>query len=180
VRPAPPRREWFARFAAHGLPVTLAGLVACDELRTGAPTVRPRPVEASEFSCEAGRCVQRHVRLPDDGEWRCAEEDGVAWCAGGEPAAGVVKAPVDRGFTCGWRRGPQPERVCVDEAPDHPGGQRGRYRCRFLQERGMKRECVEESVPVRAVVARGAPDCWLDRDCVPGTCDRGRCTRGSP
>ena len=82
--------------------------------------------------------MQRHVRLPDDGEWRCAERDGVAWCAGGEPAAGVVRAPAERGFVCGERRmtgDAGVERVCVDESPDVPGGERGGYRCRFLQER---------------------------------------------
>jgi hypothetical protein len=138
-----------------------------------------RPIEASEFACDAGRCVQRHVRLPDDGEWRCAEQDGVVWCAGGEPAAGVVRAPSDRGYVCGPRRG-HTERVCVDVSPDHPGGDRARYRCRFLQEKGTQRVCVEENARVRAVAGRDVPDCWLDGDCAPGTCDRGRCTRGTP
>jgi hypothetical protein len=177
---APVRRRSGVRAAVLGSSTALAVLVACDDVRPGAHAVQTRRVEASEFSCDAGRCVQRHVRLPDDGEWRCAEAEGVAWCAGGEPAAGVVSAPAERGFACGRRRGPLTERVCVDESPDYPGGERGRYRCRFLQERGTQRECVEESVAVRAVVARGAPDCWLDRDCASGTCDRGRCTREAP
>src|SRR3954470_16663410 len=30
-------------------------------------------------------------RLPDTGEWRCADRGHVVWCTGGEPAAGVVK-----------------------------------------------------------------------------------------
>jgi hypothetical protein len=163
-----------------GVSTALAGLVACDDVRPAATTVRARQVEASEFTCDAGRCTQRHVRLPDDGEWRCAEQDGVAWCAGGEPAAGVVRMPANRGFACGVRRGSTTERVCVDESPDYPSGKRGRYRCRFLHEHGTQRECVEESVPLRAVVVRGAPDCWLDRDCAPESCDRGRCMRRTP
>jgi hypothetical protein len=28
------------------------------------------------------------------------------------------------------------------------------------------------------VVARGAPNCWLDADCRPGHCDRGHCAGG--
>jgi hypothetical protein len=166
--------------AALAASAVLAALFGCDERTRGALAVRDQPVEASAFSCDGGRCMQRHVRLPDDGEWRCAERDGVAWCAGGEPAAGVVRAPAERGFVCGVRRGPTAERVCVDESPDVPGDEPGRYRCRFLQERGTQRECVEEAVQVRAVVARGAPDCWLDADCAPGACDRGRCTQGTP
>jgi hypothetical protein len=158
-------------------------LGACREAPGDAPRTRVQAVEASEFACDGGRCVQLHVRLPDDGEWRCAERDGVAWCAGGEPAAGVVRAPADRGFVCGTRRtalGGAGERVCVDESPDHPPGERGRYRCRFVQERGTQRECVEERTPVRPVAVRSAPDCWIDADCGKLPCDRGRCAQVKP
>jgi hypothetical protein len=146
---------------------------------------RDRGLEASDFDCQGERCVQRHVRLPDDGEWRCAEREGVVWCAGGEPAAGVVTAASERGFRCGARRVPagahaggKGERICVDPSPDYPNGERGRYACRFLLERGISRECVQEPTPVRPVATTTAPDCWLDRDCAPGRCDRGHCTAG--
>jgi hypothetical protein len=115
-----------------GGPLLLVGL-ACDDAERGQPRERARPAEASEFSCQGGRCVQRHARLPDDGEWRCAEREGVAWCAGGEPPAGVVHAPAERGFLCGTRhvqQGGRAERVCVDESPDYPDGGRGRFRCK--------------------------------------------------
>jgi hypothetical protein len=159
------------------------GAAGCDRGAAAVPDARPRTIEASAFSCEGGRCVQRHVRLPDDGEWRCAERDGVAWCAGGEPAAGVVRAPAERGFACGVRRAPaggRVERICVDPSPDVPFGKRDAYRCRFLQERGTMRECVEARVAVRKVTSRAAPDCWVDADCAPGACDRGRCTERAP
>jgi hypothetical protein len=154
----------------------------CDDGVTTAPDVVGK-VEASEWFCGSLNCVQRHVRLPDDGEWRCAEEDGVAWCAGGEPAAGVVRAPAERGYVCGVRRVRERgvvERVCVDESPDIPGTDRERYRCEFAQEQGMKRECYDGATEVRPVVARTAPDCWIDADCAPGTCDRGRCAKEAP
>ncbi len=144
----------------------------------GARRSRPRTDEASDFVCDGGRCVQRHVRLPDDGEWRCAERDGVVWCAGGEPAAGVVRAPADRGFSCGLRRGaghPAGERVCVDPSPDYPGGRAGKYACRFDQERGIERVCDERKSAVVPPRSDRAPDCWLDRDCGGERCDRGRC-----
>lgn len=175
-------RRDVVRGTAIVVAAVLGALAGCDG-RAEASRVAWGVVEASEFSCDAGRCVQRHVRLPDDGEWRCAERSGVVWCAGGEPAAGVVPAPVSRGFACGTRRAPEgsrTERVCVDEAPDYPGGARGRYRCRFLQERGIQRECVSERVEPRPVAARTAPDCWVDGDCAPDSCDRGRCTRRTP
>ena len=74
----------------------------------------PRRVAlASPFVCSGETCTQRHVRLPDDGEWRCAERDGVVWCAGGEPAAGVVSVSTVRGYRCGERRGTTPDRKSV-------------------------------------------------------------------
>lgn len=160
------------------------------ELCTGERTLRrcrPRNAEASDFVCDGGLCTQRHVRLPDDGEWRCAEREGVAWCAGGEPAAGVVAVASDRGFLCGERRIPRDapadrrrERICIDPSPDIPPGAREAYSCRFAQERGVTRECIEKPTPVRPPPARTAPDCWLDADCAPGSCDRGQCVDGGP
>jgi hypothetical protein len=170
------------RLVTLGGPLLLVGL-ACDDAERGQPRERARPAEASEFSCQGGRCVQRHARLPDDGEWRCAEREGVAWCAGGEPPAGVVHAPAERGFLCGTRhvqQGGRAERVCVDESPDYPDGGRGRFRCRFVHDRGIQRECVEGAAELRPVASRALPDCWLDADCGTASCDRGRCARGAP
>jgi hypothetical protein len=141
------------------------------------PTREPPPrrtIEASPFVCESDRCTQRHVRLPDDGEWRCAERDGVVWCAGGEPAAGVVAASAARGYRCGERRGRGPrERVCVDSAPDYPEGGPAAFRCRFEQERGVVRTCTRAAGTFRPP-PRGTPDCWVDADCE-GRCERGTC-----
>ncbi len=139
-----------------------------------APAPRARTLEASKFICQGALCRQRHVRLPDDGEWRCAEREGLVWCAGGEPAAGVISAPRQRGYVCGQRRG-HDERVCVDVSPDYPSAIPGQHRCRFVAEDGFWRECERERVATRARGALGPPDCWLDADCAPGRCDRGTC-----
>jgi hypothetical protein len=159
-----------------------AGLIGCSE-RTASRELPPEPAprEASAFVCHAGQCSQRHVRLPDDGEWRCAELDGVVLCAGGEPAAGVVPASATGGYRCGERRGASRERVCVDESPDTPPGRRGAYRCRFESDQGVTRVCVPRDQPNAAVAAlpRRAPECWLDADC-PGRCERGFCVGTEP
>jgi len=158
----------------------LSGLLALGACARERATERPslRNDEASEFACDGGRCVQRHVRLPDDGEWRCAERAGVVWCAGGEPPAGVVRAPADRGYVCGRRAGarhPAGERICVDASPDYPSGLAGEYACHFAEERGVRRVCERQRSAVVPPRGRRAPDCWLDRDCEGGPCDRGRC-----
>jgi len=165
--------------------VSAVGALGCARAPVDAPpparAVLPR---ASSFECQnavfgAGApCSQHHPRLPDDGEWRCAELDGVVLCAGGEPAAGTVPGPADTAFRCGER--PNGERVCVNAAPDYPPGGRERYACRFDAEHGLIRECREQPTPsaVLAALPSGAPQCWLDRDCS-GRCDRGYCT-GAP
>jgi hypothetical protein len=132
-------------------------------------------LESSPFVCTGDICTQRHVRLPDDGEWRCAERDGVVWCAGGEPAAGVVSASAARGYRCGERRGSKVrERVCVDAAPDYPEGGAARFRCRFEQEQGVVRSCTRAPATPRPLPENARPNCWLDADC-PGRCERGSC-----
>ena len=168
--------------------VVLLGAVACSRAeRSKAPgaavsdAMASARVEASPFVCDADRCVQRHVRLPDTGEWRCAEREGVVWCAGGEPAAGVVARPKQRGYTCGERRKSERgrrERVCVDAAPDYPPGPAGSFACRFT-ERGA-RECVRKGAPVRALVVLSKPNCWVDADCDGARCDRGTCAEAAP
>ena len=141
--------------------------------RASAPLASFEHVRSGPFVCVNGSCRQRQVRLPDDGEWRCAERDGVVWCAGGEPAAGVVKGPPDRGYRCGGRRGGT-ERVCVDAAPDYPDGGVSAYRCHFEGDFGVTRVCSSEPNHARPLPDR-APECWLDRDCGAGACDRGYC-----
>jgi hypothetical protein len=156
--------------------VALVALVAC--ARGEAPSAEPPPrrtPEASPFVCKGDTCSQRHVKLPDDGEWRCAERDGVVWCAGGEPAAGVVSASASRGYRCGERRGSNGrERVCVDAAPDYPDGGAARFRCRFEQEHGVVRSCTRAQATPRPLPAGAEPNCWLDADCA-GRCERGTC-----
>jgi hypothetical protein len=132
---------------------------------------------ADRFACGPELCVQSHPRLPDSGEWRCAEAGRVVWCAGGEPAAGVAPAPPEPGYRCGQRFGGGPsERICIDEHPDYPPPHAARNRCSFAQERGIARVCkpgaVDESRPLAAAAL---PACWLDKDCRSGACDRGTC-----
>jgi hypothetical protein len=152
--------------------------------RPRAATARPsalqqlsRPRTAGRFACQGGNCRQEQPRLPDTGEWRCADRGHVVWCTGGEPAAGVVKGPTDAGYRCGARWGnSSSERVCVDQHPDYPDGEPENLRCSFDQERGLARVCVRGE-PWRgpALDVGALPACWLDRDCPSGACDRGAC-----
>jgi hypothetical protein len=136
------------------------------------------PRAAGRFTCRSGNCRQEQPRLPDTGEWRCAEREQVVWCAGGEPAAGVVRGPADPSFRCGPRWGQANERVCIDPHPDYPDAERDAYSCSFDQERSMARVCRESAPrPGRPLgQPRALPACWLDRDCPAGACDRGVCT----
>jgi hypothetical protein len=167
----------------------LASCVGCKHPKQGSPPERgvtsapdelraalaPRP--AGRFSLQGGKLRQEHPRLPDTGEWRCAERARVVWCAGGEAAAGVVPGPPDPGFRCGPRWGQRDgerERVCIDEHPDYPGNDT--YQCSFEQERGIARVCrAEPSAPATALAPYAVAACWLDRDCPAGRCDRGAC-----
>ncbi len=131
---------------------------------------------ASPFVCQGSTCRQAHPRLPDTGEWRCAERDGVAWCAGGEPAAGVVAGPADPSFRCAPRFGHESERVCIARHPDYPGGQPSLQSCWYAQEAGVSRHCGPARSASRAPLAeRALPACWLDADCSSRACDRGAC-----
>lgn len=146
------------------------------------------PRVVSRFWPRGATMRQEHPRLPDTGEWRCAEQGKVVWCAGGEAAAGVVSGPPDRGYRCGPRwTSTDGERVCIDEHPDYPGssgsptGDGKWQRCKFEQEQGIVRVC-ELAAPYEgpALPAHALPACWLDRDCPSGHCDRGACRCGSP
>lgn len=131
---------------------------------------------ASPFVCRGETCLQAHPRLPDTGEWRCAEHAGVAWCAGGEPAAGVVAGRADSAFQCAPRWGHEEERICIARHPDYPEGRSDLYQCSYAQERGTARRCKRARTEQRVSLPEGArPACWLDRDCDSGACDRGAC-----
>jgi hypothetical protein len=157
---------------------------------------RARSAEAPPFACDGARCEQRHPRMPDDGEWQCADSAGVTVCAGGERAAGVAPAPVDPGWFCGARAGGEPGRICVDLAPDFPDGTASGWRCTTRYDGPVRRACdrdasartVGEPCDARrpcvdgALCAGGwcvprlpAPACWLERDCAGGRCRFGSC-----
>jgi hypothetical protein len=145
------------------------------------------PRGASRFQMRDGKLRQEQPRLPDAGEWRCAERGLVVWCAGGEAAAGIVSGPPDPGYRCGPRWGRDDgERVCIDQRPDYPvpsGAPRGAgkwQQCKFEQERGVARVCEPAAAyQGPALPARAVPACWLDRDCPSGLCDRGACSCSS-
>jgi len=135
------------------------------------PALRPRA--ASRFHAKNGQFRQEHPRLPDTGEWRCAERGKVVWCAGGQAAAGVVRGPADRGYRCGPRWGTPGERVCIDQHPDYPGDG---YECKMEEELGVARICrLAGATSTRPLPTSAVPACWLDRDCPTQHCDRGAC-----
>lgn len=157
----------------------------------------PRWRRAPPFHCRAGRCVQEQPRLPDDGDWECADIAGVALCRGGSKPAGVAAAPVDPGWFCGARRGKAQERVCIDLDPDFPENLEGLVRCRYeLDGSRVRRLCersdsprvgavcsaAEQQCPPGSSCLRGVclpprpePSCWGDFDCGRGTCVYGVC-----
>lgn len=149
---------------------------------------------AGGFACQGDVCVQAHPRLPDDGEWTCAELAGAVLCAGGEPASGAVPGPPDEGWWCGPRRG-KAERVCLDLDPDRPAA--AGWRCGFEHVPRDRRRCVRappaapalgDACTGDAACPRGArcagrrclpvrprAECWLDQDCGKGRCVLGTC-----
>jgi hypothetical protein len=149
------------------------------------------------FRCEAGTCVQSFPRVPDDGEWECADVDGLVVCRTRSAAAGVVAGLAAVGWICGEGE----DRVCVDLAPDQPAKRTGD--CRFRYEATMDRLCTYGPKEPRlfgacaagGVCPRGAtcvaavcvprfrprPDCWTDRDCEEGRrCVLATCIEPSP
>lgn len=151
-----------------------------------------RRASAPAFTCEGALCTQRHARLPDEGEWTCADAAGAVVCVGGERAAGVVAGPPDAAWICGARRGsdagapaqtgfvqrlaqaspaPLGARVCVDLSPDVPDGELSRWRCHF--ESGPPAARVCERATGAAVLG---VTCDRQRPCVDGAaCVDGRC-----
>lgn len=155
-----------------------------------------RALDAEGFQCSGDRCVQRHPRLPDDGEWECADSAGTMVCRGGERPAGVAPGGRPEGFFCGALRSARQEtqaRICVDLSPDLPPGPTG-YSCHF---EGTSRICVvnrdthrlgdpcDRARPcvdgARCVGGQCAPilpqpSCWADADCDHKACRFGTCT----
>jgi len=162
-----------------------------------ARTCVSRAAGAPPFVCTADRCQQPHPRMPDDGEWQCADSAGATICMGGERAAGVAAAPADAGWFCGARRGGDPgSRICVDLSPDFPDAQARGWRCRTLYDGPPRRVCdrdpgahtLAETCEARhpcvdgsrcvdgwCVPERPAPACWLETDCPGGRCRFGSC-----
>jgi hypothetical protein len=158
-----------------------------------------RARDVTPFRCEGTVCRQRAPRMPDDGEWECADFAGIVVCHGGGRAAGVPPGAAERGFLCGSRHGARAlpdERVCVDLSPDFPeGGGSGRT-CRFESDGATYRVCAADPgartagdgcdgraacadglhcVEHRCLPTRPEPACWLDADCDKGTCRFGTC-----
>ncbi|MFO0567143.1 MAG: hypothetical protein U0263_15850 [Polyangiaceae bacterium] len=154
--------------------------------------------QSDPFACSGEACTQGAPRMPDDGEWECADLDGVVLCHGGGAPAGVNPGAADVGWRCGARRGADGDRVCVDFAPDRPEPEP--WACRFHYEPGaIRRSCARggrgplgrdcgPGCPFGSVCASGAclplkpePSCWIDRDCGPGQkCGFGTCREVSP
>lgn len=149
------------------------------------------------FTCDRAHCMQRHPRLPDDGEWTCADQSGAVLCVGGVRAAGVAHPVAASGWHCGERNGTD-ERVCVDFDPDFPDGNVSGWRCRFAHEAGTQRLCDRARPPAtldipcsmdtpcvdgaicaggHCIPLRPQPACWLDTDCASGVCRFGSCVK---
>jgi hypothetical protein len=129
---------------------------------------------ADPFVCTNGSCVQRHPRLPDDGEWACIDLVGAVLCRGGETASGVPPGPPEPGWICGQRRGTE-ERLCLDRDPDLPAG--GPHACHFEHVPRDTRHCEPPKAPLKGptFAADPTPECWFDADCGGPRCLLGRC-----
>jgi len=163
---------------------------------TGGAARAPGPT----FACSGDRCEQRHPRMPDDGEWQCADSAGATVCMGGERAAGVARSAPEPAWLCGARRGAAAgARICVDLSPDFPDGRASGWRCRTIHEGPARRVCDRDPAAHTLAEAcdrarpcvdgsrcadgwcvpeRPAPACWLDTDCPGGRCRFGSCVGG--
>jgi hypothetical protein len=160
--------------------VLLLASIGCQSASPAEQKLPPAPTRmAGKFVCRGDDCRQEQPRLPDTGEWRCAEHGKVVWCAGGEPAAGVVAGAPDLGFRCAVRWGKSAlsgERVCIDRSPDYPNGARAAYDCAYDQELSMARVCKKSAALAEPLPPGAEPACWLSKDCPSGRCDRGVCS----
>jgi hypothetical protein len=161
----------------------------------------PRAARAPRFRCRGPRCSQEQPRLPNDGEWECADLAGAVLCRGGSEPAGVTHANVDPGWLCGARRhGKNGERVCLDLDPDFPEKTALRS-CHFeFDGARMRRICEASDRPLLGdacthpdlcpagsdcnagvcIPPRPRPNCWGDADCELGQCRFGSCSVGAP
>jgi hypothetical protein len=151
---------------------------------------RRRLGSSGKFVCDAGLCVQSHLRLPNDGEWECFERYGAVICQGGTPAAGVVSTRDDEAWICGSpRAAPNSPRICIDLSPDRPvdpamqctiqeRATGATQHCRNKSEPALGRACTAASdCPQGAACAGGAcvpkalptGECWHDSDCASGS-----------
>jgi hypothetical protein len=200
-------RACWGSFSTHGVTAVERSLPARPALRgwrcsgVGAGRVcEDRAWTSDAFTCTESVCTQRHPRLPDDGEWECAEIEGAVICRGGGPASGVVFGPPDPGFLCGGRKGKRGERICIDFSPDRPEPA-GMSDCRFQYEPGRPaRACRAGKEPAlgkrcqaagecpagtvcaseRCLPLAPEPECWLDADCGGGVCLLATCRGGAP
>jgi hypothetical protein len=221
--------------AAEPEPCADVGTVrVCWDPATAEPRLRPRPVparapstplgwrcagagaaracrdrgrDAPPFVCAGTHCRQRPPRLPDDGDWSCADMSGAVVCVGGAAPAGVAAAAAAPGWFCDERRardeaGDASARVCVDLSPDYPDGEPARWRCHFdnapapvrvcqgaAEPRAVGAACAADAacpagtacVSGRCLPPRPSPGCWSDRDCAaPERCQLGSCRGEAP
>lgn len=160
-------------------------------------TCRDRQKGVGPFAREGELWVQRHPRMPDDGEWSCGEMGGAVVCSGGDAPAGVAGNVFDVAWFCGLRRKTAGnERVCVDFAPDFPDGHAHGWKCRYASDRAGARVCERDPdghqlgdacsaaapcldgvrcIAGRCVPERPEPSCAFDRDCESGVCRLGTC-----
>ena len=169
--------------------------------RANARTCVDRQKGVGAFVRDGELWVERHPRLPDDGEWTCGDMGGAAVCSGGDAPAGVAVNVADPGWICGTRMRPEnppgpAARVCVDFAPDFPDGKARGWRCRYATEKGLARVCQRDSrshelgdpcdgktpcldglrcVEQHCVPEKPDPACAFDRDCESGVCRFGSC-----
>ncbi|MFZ5894066.1 MAG: hypothetical protein ACOY0T_23585 [Myxococcota bacterium] len=152
---------------------------------------------APAFRCRGSRCIQPQPRVPDDGEWECADLGGVVLCRGGAVPAGVARPSSDPGWRCGARnRSTLGERVCLDLDPDYPRGRSKSFTCGYeMDGAALTRVCEASELPVLGSRCQGAnmcpadarcvggiclpeafsPNCWGDLDCAPHRCVYGAC-----
>jgi hypothetical protein len=161
-------------------------------------TCRDRLRDSQEFSCREGSCKQPFARVPDAGEWTCADASGASLCLAGGVAAGVQAArEPEAGFSCGWRTAANEpsQRLCIDFAPDFPDGVAENWNCHYEHDGEVTRVCKRErsraigadctagsTCPLgskclggRCLPTQLRPTCWLDRDCASNQCRLGRC-----
>jgi hypothetical protein len=133
---------------------------------------RLRSELAPRFRCRGARCTQVLPRVPDDGEWECADLGGAVLCRGGAAPAGVARPSHDPGWRCGARRqSSAAERVCLDLDPDYPNARSKSFRCRYeLEGAKLTRSCESSNEPLLGLRCRSQAECPVDASCISGIC----------